>query len=100
MEIVSDAKILRIEPATNGVIIYSGHKAGMMEEKHVFTNMSDLFSFIERNFVGVKLGIKERLQKGDFFETKASKDINDDDKAAQQCINPYAVEGEVYGGGS
>lgn len=85
MEILRDAKGLNLEAAENGVIVRVNNGAAIVSDVHVFNNMRDLLNFIEGNFVGM---------------TKKVNDINDDDKAVYRPVNPYAVENEVFGGGS
>lgn len=92
MKIVSEAKFLTIEPTTNGVIVYSTSNTDIAadynfsaEEKHVFTNMADLFTFIQSNFIG---------------ETKTTGQVLFNTSSPGDNINPYSVDGPIYGGGS
>ena len=58
MNILENAMPIRIEPTINGVIVYISSArdpysdAGRIAETYVFTEMVDLLSFVEKQFIG------------------------------------------------
>jgi len=84
MEKISKAEDLIIHPTNNGFIVRSGGGPESMykvENEWVFTNLNAMFGFFSTYFY-----------KGSLSENEWQKIIGDN--------NPYAVDDEVYGGGS